>query len=301
MAARELIVNADEFGLTEGVNHGIVRVHRQGIVTSTTMVANEHAFEHAVALLPEVPDLAIGVHLNITHGAPVLPEVRVFGLVDEDGLFYRRNRFLKRMVAGRIDLVQVEDEFRAQIEKVVEAGIRPSHLDSHESIHMYPSIFRVVASLARELRLPVRLQDEPMSRHAFAGRDNYLRYISSEAFAKNQVMKTLSRRYRVLLRDWGIPTSDSFLSTFNCLRKDPNNLEGSLVRELENLRPGVTELMVHPGFSDSLLESSLDGGHEAALLREEEVRILTDPSLRNLLDQHEVRLIDYRALLAAAV
>ena len=109
MAARELIVNADEFGLTEGVNHGIARVHRQGIVTSTTMVANEHAFEHAVALLPEVPELAIGVHLNITHGAPVLPEVRVFSLVDEDGLFYRRNRFLKRMVAGRIDLVQVED------------------------------------------------------------------------------------------------------------------------------------------------------------------------------------------------
>jgi predicted glycoside hydrolase/deacetylase ChbG (UPF0249 family) len=91
------------------------------------------------------------------------------------------------------------------------------------------------------------------------------------------------------------------LSTFNCLRKDPNNLEGSLVRELENLRPGVTELMVHPGFSDSLLESSLDGGHEAALLREEEVRILTDSRLRDLLDQHQVRLIDYRALLAAAV
>jgi predicted glycoside hydrolase/deacetylase ChbG (UPF0249 family) len=301
MAARELIVNADEFGLTEGVNHGIVRVHRHGIVTSTTMVANEHAFDHAVALLTEVPHLAIGVHLNITHGVPVLPEVRVFSLVDEDGLFHRRNRFLQRMVTGRIDLVQVEDEFRAQIEKVMDAGIRPSHLDSHESIHMYPSIFRVVASLARELRLPVRLQDEPMSHQAFASRESYLRYVSSEAFAKNQVMKTLSRRYRVLLRDWGIPTSDSFLSTFNCLRKDPKDLEGSLVRELENLRPGVTELMVHPGFSDSLLESSLDGGHEAAMLREEEVRILTDPELRELLEQHEVRLIDYRALLASTV
>jgi predicted glycoside hydrolase/deacetylase ChbG (UPF0249 family) len=298
MATRELIVNADELGLTEGVNHGIVKVHSQGIVTSTTMVANEHAFEHAVELAQTVPSLAIGVHLNITHGSPVLPEVRVFSLVDEEGLFYRRNRFLQRMVAGRIDLVHVEDEFRAQIEKVLDSGIQPSHLDSHESIHMYPSLFRVTASLAREFRLPVRLQDEPMSRHAFLSRDTYLRYVTSEAFAKNHVMKTLSRRYRVLLREWGIPTSDSFLSTFNCLRKDPNNLERALIRELEDLPPGVTELMVHPGFSDSLLESSLDGGHEAALLREEEVRILTDSKLRELLERHGVRLIDYRALMA---
>jgi predicted glycoside hydrolase/deacetylase ChbG (UPF0249 family) len=298
MATRELIVNADEFGLTEGVNHGIVNVHRHGIVTSTTMVPNEHAFEHAVDLAQRERSLAIGVHLNITHGSPVLPEVRVFSVVDEDGLFYRRGRFIQRMVAGHIDLIHVEDEFRTQIEKVMQAGISPSHLDSHESVHMYPAVFRVVAGLAREFRLPVRLQDEPMARESFATSAAYLRYLTSDAFAKNQVMKALSHRYRVLLRDWGIPTSDSFLSTFNCLRKDPTNLERALARELENLRPGVTELMVHPGFSDSLLESSLDGGHEAALLREEEMRILTDPNIRDLLEQRDVRLVNYRALMA---
>lgn len=301
MATRELIVNADELGWTEGVSEGIAEVHRQGIVTSTTMVANGHAFEHAVELARSVPNLAIGVHLNATYGTPVLPEVRVFSLVDEDGLFFRRNRFIQRIVTGRIDIAHVEDEFRAQIEKIVEAGIRISHLDSHESIHMYPAVFNVVAGLARELRLPVRLQDEPMAAGAFASRETYLRYLSSEAFLKNSVMKTLSRRYRVLLRDWGIPTSDNFLSTFNCLRKDPDNLERALYRELETLRPGVTELMVHPGFSDDLLESSLDGGHEAALLREEEVRILTDPKLLELLERLEIRLIDYRALMAVAV
>jgi predicted glycoside hydrolase/deacetylase ChbG (UPF0249 family) len=299
MPTRELIVNADELGLTEGVNDGILKVHRQGIVTSTTMVANEYAFDHAVALAREAPDLAIGVHLNVTHGAPVLPEVRIFSLVDEDGLFYRRTRFLQRIVQGKIDLVQVEDEFRAQIEKVMAAGIRPSHLDSHESIHMYPAMFKVTAALAREYHLPVRLQDEPMEPRAFSGHNAYLRYISSGAFVKNHVMKALSRRYRGLLRAWGIPTSDHFLSTFNCLRKDPAGLERPLLRELRELRPGVTELMVHPGFSDSLLESSLDGGHEAALLREEEVRILTDPGLRDLLEQYEIRLIDYRALALA--
>ena len=299
MATRELIVNADEFGLTEGVNQGIARVHSEGIVTSTTMVANEYAFDHAVTLAQKVPRLAIGIHLNVTYGVPVLPEVRVFSLVDEDGFFYRRGPFLKRLMTGRIDLVHVEDEFRAQVEKVLEAGIRPSHLDSHESVHMYPSLFTIVAGLAREFRLPVRLQDEPMPASGFVSRRAYLRYLTSGSPLKNFVMSTLSRRYRVLLRDWGIPTSDHFLSTFNCLRKDPDNLERSLLRELEHLRPGVTELMVHPGFSDSLLEHSLDGGHRAALLREEEVRILTDPGLRALLEKLEIQLVDYRALMAA--
>jgi predicted glycoside hydrolase/deacetylase ChbG (UPF0249 family) len=298
MANRELIVNADEFGLTEGVNQGIARVHSQGIVTSTTMVANEYAFDHAVELAQQVPRLAIGIHLNATYGVPVLPEVRVFSLVDEDGFFYRRGPFLTRLMTGRINLVHVEDEFRAQVEKVLDAGIEPSHLDSHESIHMYPSLFRIVAALAREYRLPVRLQDEPMPASGFVSREAYLRYLTSGSPLKNFVMSTLSRRYRVLLRDWGIPTSDHFLSTFNCLRKDPDNLERSLVRELEHLRPGVTELMVHPGYSDSLLEHSLDGGHQAALLREEEVRILTDPGLRDLLEKLEIRLVDYRALMA---
>src|SRR5919202_557637 len=151
MATRELIVNADELGWTEGVSQGIVEVHRQGIVTSTTMVANGHAFDHAVELIKEAPNLAIGVHLNVTYGTPVLPEVRVFRLVDEAAFFYRRNRFIQRIVTGRVDVVHVEDEFRAQIEKIAEAGISISHLDSHESIHMYPAIFTVVARLAREL------------------------------------------------------------------------------------------------------------------------------------------------------
>ncbi|MCC7104096.1 MAG: ChbG/HpnK family deacetylase [Chloroflexi bacterium] len=293
---RELIVNADEFGLTEGVNRGIEAVHRRGLCTSTTLVANEHAFENAIEMARQMPGLAIGVHLNITHGVPVLPEVRVHTLVDEDGLFYRRSRFLRRAVAGQVNLVHVEDEFRAQIEKVMEAGILPSHLDSHESIYMYPAIFRILASLAREYHLPARLQDEHLMRAGFASRELQARYLASETFAKNQVMNVLANRYRILLRDWGIPTTDHFISTFGCYRKQPNDLYEALRYELVHLPEGVTELMVHPGFADSLLEMSLDGGREAALRREEEVHVLTDPRIRALLEEQQIRLIDYRVL-----
>ena len=293
---RELIVNADEFGLTEGANLGIAEVYQNGICTSTTLVANMYAFDHAVDLARQMPGLAVGVHLNITHGSPVLPEVRVHSLVDDDGLFYRRGPFLRRAIAGQVDLIHIEDEFRAQIEKVMAVGILPSHLDSHESIYMYPPIFRVLASLAREFHLPVRLQDERLATHGFASREVQVRYLTSETFAKNQVMNILANRYRVLLRDWGIPTTDHFISTFGCYRKQPNDLYAALRHELVNLPEGVAELMVHPGFVDNLLVESLDGGYEAALRREEEVKVLTDARLRSLLEEQNIRLLDYRVL-----
>ena len=298
---RSLIVNADEFGLTEGINEGIVEVHSRGIVTSTTMVANLWAFDHAVALSAKYPSLAVGVHLNLTHGAPILPPERVHTLVDHNGYFFRRRPFLQRLILGQISMIQVYEEFRAQIDKVIAAGINPSHIDSHESVYMYPDLFfKVVTPIARIYQVPIRLQQERMRRSNFASRRAYQRYLNSEAFWKNNVMYALARRYRRRLRKWGIGTSDHFLSTFNCLRRNPRDLHGGLARDLSGLEAGSTELMVHPGFSDSRLETFLDGGPVAARWREEEVRVLTDRDLRRLLEKRRVDRINYKALAATA-
>ncbi|HYU17084.1 MAG TPA: ChbG/HpnK family deacetylase [Chloroflexota bacterium] len=296
---RSLIVNADEFGLTEGINEGIIEVHTHGIVTSTTMVANLWAFDHAAALSRKYPDLAIGVHLNLTHGAPILPPERVHTLVDHNGLFFRRRPFLQRLILGQISMIQVYEELRAQIDKVLAADISPSHIDSHESVYMYPDLFfKVVTPIARIYGLPIRLQQERMERYSFASRHAFKRYFNSEAFWKNHVMYALARRYRARLRKLGIRTSDHFLSTFNCIRRNPRDLYRGLTRDLRDLDQGTTELMVHPGFSDSRLESFLDGGPVAARWREEEVRVLTDRDLRALLDERRVDRINYRTLAA---
>ena len=297
---RSLIVNADEFGLTEGINEGIVEVYSRGIVTSTTMVANLWAFDHAVALSRKYPSLAVGVHLNLTHGAPILPPERVHTLVDHNGLFFRRRPFLQRLILGQISMIQVYEEFRAQIDKVIAAGISPSHIDSHESVYMYPDLFfKVVTPIARMYRVPVRLQQERMDRESFASPIAYRRYLNSQAFWKNHVMYALARRYRAYLNRCRIKTTDHFLSTFSCLRRSPRDLHGGLTRDLAGLEPGSTELMVHPGFSDSRLETMLDGGPVAARWREEEVRILTDRDLLRLLEKRQVSRIDYRALSAS--
>jgi predicted glycoside hydrolase/deacetylase ChbG (UPF0249 family) len=297
---RSLIVNADELGLTEGINEGIIEVHAHGIVTSTTMVANLWAFDHALALSRKYPSLAIGVHLNVTHGMPILPQDRVHTLVDEQGYFFRRRPFLQRIVLGQISMIQVYEEFRAQIDKVIAAGIEPSHIDSHESVYMYPDLFfKVVRPIARLYRLPIRLQQEPMDREMFSDGSAYRNYLKSEAFWKNHVMSALAHRYRMFLRRHGVSTTDHFLSTFSCLRRYPENLAGGLSRDLSELEPGTTELMVHPGFSDSRLEEMLDGGQVAARWREEEVRVLADDGLRSMLDKLDVNLISYRALAGA--
>lgn len=295
--SRWLIVNVDEFGLTEGINEGIIQAHKYGIVTDTTMLPNMWAFDDAVALAKEHDDLAVGVHLNITYGGPILPPERVPSLVNKHGQFYRRAPFLRRLLLGKINLTEVAAEFRAQVDKVVRAGIEPSHLDSHESIYMHPAIFRILLPLAREHDLPVRLQDEMMPSLSFKSRDLYTRYLLSEAYFKHQVINGLARRYRDWLRKSRIPTSDYFLSTFNSMRRNPN-LGEALAYDLINIQEGVTELMAHCGFSDDRLEVFLDGGRRAALWREDEIRVLTDRNLRKLIADHGIQPISYRSLSA---
>src|SRR5205814_2906929 len=112
----------DEFGLTEHVNFGIIEAHEQGAVTSTTMLPNMWAFDHAAGLARANPTLAVGVHLNLTHGRPVLPPERVPTLVDRDGQFYRRAPFIQRLLRGQVRVDEIAAECRAQVEKVLAAG-----------------------------------------------------------------------------------------------------------------------------------------------------------------------------------
>ena len=169
-------------------------------------------------------------------------------------------------------MIQVYEEFRAQIDKVIAAGIEPSHIDSHESVYMYPDLFfKVVVPIARLYRLPIRLQQERMDREMFSDARAYRRYLRSEAFWKNHVMSALAHRYRAFLRRHRVRTTDHFLSTFSCLRRYPNDLTGGLARDLRELEPGTTELMVHPGYSDSRLENLLDSARWRRRRRDEGV------------------------------
>ena len=144
-----LIVNADDFGISEGVNNGIVEAHRRGILTSTTAMANMPAFDHAVQLWRETPELGVGVHLNLTSGTSLLPPSQIPDLVRPDGRFHTLSFMLRQLTLGRLDEGQIEVELRAQVERVISAGIQPTHVDSHHHVHMHPRLQPIVVEVAQ--------------------------------------------------------------------------------------------------------------------------------------------------------
>src|SRR5262245_22310633 len=149
-ALKQLIVNADDLGLTAAVNRGVVRAFQSGIVTSTSLLVTGSAFEDAVALARQNPELDVGLHLALVEERSVLGPDVLPTLVDETGRFPRTSaEFIRRAILGGINWLEVEREIAAQIALFQETGLRLSHLDSHQHLHMFPPVFQVVRRLAR--------------------------------------------------------------------------------------------------------------------------------------------------------
>jgi predicted glycoside hydrolase/deacetylase ChbG (UPF0249 family) len=156
MSERLLIVNADDYGLTEGVCRAILRGHREGIVTSTSALVIGPAFDRCAPWLADAPDLGVGVHLALVgEDPPLLSASEIPTLVDRSGhLPLSWRRFLPRIAARRIDPADVEREMTAQYERAVAAGIRPTHLDTHQHLHLWPGVGDVLTRLALRWGVP---------------------------------------------------------------------------------------------------------------------------------------------------
>ena len=147
---KRLIVNADDWGLTPGVNRGIVRAFQHGIVTSASLLVTGSAFEDAVALARDFPELDVGLHLTLVEEQAVLPPEALPTLVDKTGhLPGTKGEFFKRALLGRISWDEVEREIATQIARFQQTGLRLSHLDSHQHLHMFPPVFQIVTRLIR--------------------------------------------------------------------------------------------------------------------------------------------------------
>jgi predicted glycoside hydrolase/deacetylase ChbG (UPF0249 family) len=286
---RNLIVNADDLAWTEGVNRGIAEAHRNGIVTSATLLANGASFASAVDLAKLTPSLGVGVHLNLSDGKPVSPPETVQSIVDARGEFAGGPEALLLRIARRnLRLNEVEIEWESQIQKVRNAGIHPTHLDGHKHVHMLPGMFEIALRLAKRNSIPaIRISHEGSSlRAALSTGENQNAPLVMKQGVQARVLKLLARDARALAESAGIATTDYFCGI---AQTGELTIEGMKCL-LQNLPEGTTEMMCHPGFMDKELEESATRLQDS---RELEVEILTSPDIRNLVASQGIRLIDY--------
>lgn len=283
-----VIVNADDFGLTEGVNRGILDAHHRGVVTSTSLLANGAAFQGAVALAQAAPKLGVGVHLNLTDGKPTARAADIPTLVNGDGtLAWTPMQLVKGLVAGTIRLDHIERELRAQIEYVLAAGVRPTHLDGHQHIQAWPSIFAITVKLALEYGIRgIRSSAERMVNLTSVIRTpSPVRFLHQ--FMVGRALARLSRGQRVQAWTAGLACPAHCYGITQTGLLSVTNLEVILRRVSE----GSSEILCHPGYADRDLESVSTRLQQQ---REAEVHTLTHSSIMALTARLNLTLGTYR-------
>lgn len=289
---KQLIVNADDFGLTENVNRGILDAHREGIVTSTTLLANGMAFEAAAAASKRFARLGIGVHLNLTEGMPVADASHIRTLVDRGGrLHMSPARLWAGIVTGQVSLSDIEFELRAQVRKVIRSGIRPTHFDGHKHIHVLPRVSEIVIRLAHEFHIPAVRCPMEQNGHASGPLRNwrFSRFSTVKQYLVSRAVSDRARSFRKQLARAGLLSPDNFFGI-----SLTGFLDASATRQvLQNLPLGTSELMCHPGYRDVELERT---GTRLLTQRETEIQGLTAVSVKNLLRASGIQLGNYKAL-----
>ncbi|MBI5726135.1 MAG: ChbG/HpnK family deacetylase [Planctomycetes bacterium] len=279
-AAKHVIVNADDFGWTAGITEGIIRAHRDGIVTSATLAANMPDAAGAVSRLKEVPELGVGLHLNVTQGPPL--SGRGQELAGPDGVMNRTAVGLIIACILRPRLIDaVEAEFEAQIRWALDRGLRPTHLDSHRHSHAFPPIFLRVIALARRYDIRfIRRQRECLTGPGWPA------------------SPAKQRRNRLVLNCLGSVNSAAaggrFMPARACWGVAHTGLisQAWLIRAARSIRPGLTEIMTHPGLPEGLDES-------ATRLRQsrlEELAALCSPAIKQEFSRNGIELVNYGRL-----
>jgi chitin disaccharide deacetylase len=248
MPAR-LIINADDFGLTQGVNRAIAELHQAKALTSATLMATGAAFDDAVALAHANPTLGVGCHVTLTDGIPVSSPQSIPTLLGADGKTFRPSLgdFVKMLLRGKISEAEIEREALAQVEKLQRAGIHVTHLDTHKHTHLFPAVTRPLLRVAERCSVGAIRNPFERSWSLALGHGNLLRRLQVK------LLGNLKNRFELQhqIRDARVLTSDGTIGI-----SATGHLDAPTLRQLLQALPaeGTFELCCHPGYNDGDLD-----------------------------------------------
>ena len=240
----KLILNADDFGLSHSVNQGITECLKQNLVSSTTMMMNTPYTDEVIKLAKDLELKNVGIHLNLTYGKSVLPREQVSSLVDPSGTFH-----YVCMLGYYTQYLDAKKELRAQIEKFLDNGLTPTHLDYHHYFHEVPNIFKAYLELAQDYNLPVR---------------------------------TMTTECRDMARERGLITTDAF--SFDFHNGYGVNLETLKAIHNQYASQDISlEILTHVGYIDQYTQNIT-----GYLLREREIEVLKQAQKQGVFDDCEM-------------
>jgi predicted glycoside hydrolase/deacetylase ChbG (UPF0249 family) len=283
---RYVVINADDFGLSDAINEGILSAHEKGCLTSASLMANGPVFEKAVEIAMGSPDLGVGVHVNFIRGKPISKLKSVDRLVDERGLFPGTvSSVMRRLTRDPIALDQAESECSAQVERLIKAGIVPTHMDSEKHLHMYPPLFRRLINVARCHGIKwIRIVEEN-------GRLWSLN-ATAKQMGKALLLRYFARKCRRKANEAGLLCADFFYGVLHA-----GHMGKDVYQEIiGKTGPGVTEIVSHPGFDDNGRISPDFGPYFISEKRQYELDALLDGSLTHELRIQQITLTNFEKL-----
>lgn len=280
---RRVIINADDFGLCDGVNKAVAQAHTDGVLTSATIMANMPAADEAVKIAKKLPNLGIGVHLNLTEGRPLSKDTSIDRLLDTDGQFtsslFKLSLF---SLAGHKIREAIRAELAAQIQWVIDNGLKPTHLDSHKHIHTFPPLFSIVCQLAGRFQIPaIRWPFEPKELFQIPWP-----LTSEDGRKRAQKIRIMAKINRVQNPDF--LKTDVFLGIAHTGKIDVNFFKAVALYN----SAATVEVMTHPGFIDGLDPAKTRLLHQ----RKVELEALCSRKTKQYFEDAGVKLVHYGKL-----
>ena len=282
---KNLIVNADDFGRHVLINRAVERAFNTGCLRSATLMAGGIAFDEAIRLAKKIPKLGVGIHFTLANGNPVLPPDEIPSLVTAEGIFHADYvTFLKKYLSGKISLAEVRSELAAQLNKILRAGLTLTHFDSHQHLHHIPGIIEITLELAAAENISaMRVADTKIFDGELKNIGQFVGRLGLGSLAKFAAHKARKKNFSTPEHFTGIVAGESVSENF-------------MLKLIENLREGTTEIMLHPGINNKTLQDFCRWDHDF----EEELAAVTSPKVLSLLDEKNIAAINFSELRSKA-